>query len=365
MTKVVLALNGGSSSLKYALFRGEETQLRGSIERLGSGDRAAAVGAVFSELERRGLGAPDAVGHRLVHGGPLHALPVRIDDSVRASLDAAIPFAPLHLPSELRTVDAVREHFGDLPQVACFDTGFHRTMPEVAQRFALPEALFTAGVRRYGFHGLSYEYVVSELGSKRLGRAILAHLGSGASLAAVREGQSVDTTMAFTPTAGLVMGTRSGDLDPGVLIYLLSHQGYDAARLEHLVNHESGLLGVSQTTGDVKDLLARREYDERAVLAIDLFCHSIQKGIGAMAAALGGVDSLVFTGGVGAHSSAIRRQVCEKVAFLGVHLDDQRNGAHAAVISGSGSACTVHVIETDEERVIARSTRRVLNFADL
>jgi acetate kinase len=350
----VLALNCGSSSLKYAVFDGEDVVVRGAVDRIGSGgaaDHGVAVHAVFDELTARGVAQPDAVGHRLVHGGPDHLEPERVDAALLASLARAVPFAPLHLPAELRAIEAVRARFDDRPQVVCFDTAFHRTMPEVAQRFALPSSFFDAGLRRYGFHGLSYEYVVETMGAARLGRAVLAHLGNGASMAAVRDGRCLETTMGFTPTAGLVMGTRSGDLDPGLLIYLLEHRGYDARTLDRLVNHEAGLLALSGTTADMQTLLRRRAEpatDSRAALAVGVFCYHARKWIGALAAVLGGLDSLVFTGGIGEHAPEVRRQICRGLSHLGVQG------------SGDDGPCRVHVLHTDEERMIARHTLTLL-----
>ncbi len=360
----VLALNCGSSSLKYALFEGDAPVLRGAVDRIGAGgaaDHAAAVHGLLDELDGRGI-APVAAGHRIVHGGPDHVEPARVDAPLLAWLARAVPFAPLHLPAELRAIEAVRARCGDLPQVVCFDTAFHRTLPEVARRYALPAALFDAGVRRYGFHGLSYEHVVDSLGPASLGRAVLAHLGNGASMVAVRDGRAIDTTMGFTPAAGLVMGTRPGDVDPGLVVYLLEHGGYDARRLERLVNHEAGLLALSGTTSDMRELLARRATDERARLAVDVFCYQARKWVGALAASLGGLEVLVFTGGIGEHSPDVRREICRGLAHLGVALDDARNAAGASVIGAAKAACQVHVVGTDEERMIARHTRRVLEL---
>ena len=351
----VLALNCGSSSLKYAVFAGETAVLRGATA--GVTDHAAAVRAVLDELDGRGV-VLAAVGHRIVHGGPDHVEPAVVDDALLAALEHVVPLSPLHLPAELATIAAVRARFGAVPQVACFDTGFHRTLPEVARRFALPGAL---GVRRYGFHGLSYEYVVATLPEAKLGRAVLAHLGSGASMVAVRDGCSVDTTMGFTPTGGLVMATRSGDLDPGLLVYLLDH-GYDAHALAHLVDREAGLLAISETTSDMRVLLERRATDPRAGLAVDVFCYHARKAIGALAAALGGIDTLVFTGGIGEHAAAVRTEICAGLAHLGIELDDHRNAAGAPMI-GTG-ACTVHLVRTDEEHMIARHTQRLFPTRD-
>lgn len=362
----ILALNCGSSSLKYAVFAAvhdAEAVLRGAVERIGAGgapDHKAAVHQVFDDLAKRGVGAPRAVGHRLVHGGPAHIEPVQVTSALLASLSKVIPFAPLHLPAELRAIEAVVARFGDLPQVVCFDTDFHRTIPKVARHFALPQALYDAGIRRYGFHGLSYEYVVAALGPMALGRAVLAHLGNGASMAAVRDGRAVDTTMGFTPSAGLVMGTRVGDVDPGLVVYLLEHGGYDARSLERLVNHEAGLLALSGTTSDMQSLLTRRATDERAALAIEVFCYQARKWIGALTASLGGIDTLVFTGGIGQHAPPIRLEICRGLEHLGVTLDEARNVRSESIISKAASECMVHVIATDEERAIARHARRVL-----
>jgi acetate kinase len=352
---IVLALNCGSSSLKYALFDDEDKLAGATLDNIGNGglaNHAVAVHAVFDDLARRGLARPDVVGHRLVHGGPVHLDPVLVDAAVRATLESVIAFAPLHLPIELDAIAAVRARFGDLAQVACFDTGFHRTLPEVAQRFALPRSLFDAGIRRYGFHGLSYEYVAATLPAKRQRRAVFAHLGNGASMVAVRDGRSVDTTMGLTPTGGLVMGTRSGDLDPGVLLYLLNH-GNDARDLARLVDFEAGLLALSETTSDVKQLLERRASDRRAAHALDVFCYRAKQTIGAVAAVLGGIETLVFTGGIGEHAAEIRQDICRDLGYLGIALDGDT----------SIGACEVCVVRTDEERMIARHARALIGTA--
>src|SRR5581483_4736543 len=238
---------------------------------------------------------------------------------------------------------------------------FHRRMPEVAQRLPLPRTLWAQGIRRYGFHGLSYEYVVATAGAATLGRAVIAHLGNGASLAAVRDGLPVDTTMGFTPAGGLMMGTRSGDLDPGVLVHLLTQEGYGAAALERLVDHESGLLGVSGVTSDMKTLLEARASQPAAAEAIELFCYLLRKHVGALATVLGGLDSLVFTGGIGEHAAAVRRETCRGLEHLGIQLDPGRNARHDPVISAPGSPCTVRIVPTDEDLMIARHTRRLLS----
>ena len=369
---IVLALNVGSSSLKFALFRCEgaaETALAtGEIEgvgggdgsltlRLGDGDKRThaqnfsdadtAIDAAISALRTARLADPNIIGHRFVHGGPAHTQPVVIDATVLAALHDATPFAPLHLPAELAAVAGVRKRFPSLPQVACFDTAFHAKMPEIAQRFALPHALFDRGVRRYGFHGLSYEYLTSVVGEK--GRVVMAHLGNGASLCAVRNGRSIDTSMGLTPSGGIMMGTRSGDLDPGLMLYLLNN-GYDAAQLEQLVDHDSGLLGISGISNNMKTLLGSSE--PRAVLAVAMFAYQVSKTIGAFAAALGGIDRLVFSGGIGERAAPVRAQVCAGLAHLGITLDAQKNATGEALISHGD--CRVQVIATDEERIIAR-----------
>src|ERR1700722_6264660 len=360
----ILSINCGSSSLKYALFdaqpASEREVARGSVDRIGSapGDQATAVHGLLGDLERRGDPLPEAVGHRVVHGGSKLSAPARVNGALLDELRALVPFAPLHLPAEIAAIDAVARRWPDRPQVACFDTAFHRTLSRMAQRYALPEREDGEGLRRYGFHGLSYEYVVAEVGAAALGRAVLAHLGSGASMAAVRDGRSVDTTMGFSPSGGLVMGTRLGDVDPGLLVHWLQ-QGHDAKALDDLVNRRSGLLGISGTTADVRDLLARRGSDPRAAMAIDVFTWSARKWVGAMAAAGGGLETLVFTGGNGEHADAVRAEIARGIEHLGVRIDEARNGRSEAIVSADGAACTVRVVKTDEERMVARHTARV------
>jgi acetate kinase len=360
----VLALNCGSSSLKYALFEAggsaPRALARDQIERIGEAvpDHETAVHMVFDELERHRLASVDAVGHRVVHGGPLHTRPERIDDALVATLRTLIPFSPVHLPAEIDSIGAARARFGDAVHVACFDTAFHATLSEVARRFALPRRFYDDGVRRYGFHGLSYEHVVDALGAKTLGRAVIAHLGSGSSLCAVSGGQSVDTTMAFTPTAGIVMGTRSGDIDPGLVTYLL-RSGYDADSFDRLVNRESGLLALSETTADMKRIVEARERDPRARLAVDVFCWHARKAAGALAASLDGIDSLVFTGGIGARSPVVRRGIAAGLTHLGVSIDDAKNNANAGTIHDGHGRVAVYVTTTDEEARIARHAARI------
>ncbi|MDE0035483.1 MAG: acetate/propionate family kinase [Deltaproteobacteria bacterium] len=383
----ILSLNSGSSSLKFAFYEaepaGERLLASGAAERIGLAkgllwvrgaeggrplllerkedfsDHEAAVDAVFGAAARLRLPEPGAVGHRVVHGGADHSAPERVDGRLLADLRALVPLAPLHLPGAVAGIEAVAARFPHLPQAACFDTAFHRRMPELAQRFALPDALWEEGVRRYGFHGLSYEYVLDALGDAARGRVIVAHLGNGASMAAVRDGAPVDTTMGFTPAGGLMMGTRSGDLDPGVLIHLVRERGWGADEIERLVTREAGLMGVSGLSPDMKTLLAARE-DPRAALAVDLFCYQARKHAGALAAVLDGLDTLVFTGGIGERAAPVRRRICEGLAHLGIEIDAERNQAHAGTISTPRSRCTVRVIPTDEDLMIARHTRRLL-----
>src|SRR5919109_1352413 len=383
---VILCLNSGSSSLKFALYQlggPEETRLaQGEVERLGlsggrlwiqgmndealvdvqrdSPDHAAAVEAMFKAAGQVGFPSPVAVGHRVVHGGPDHTAPERVEAPLLAELRRLVAFAPLHLPSAIQGIEAVASRFQGLPQVACFDTAFHRRMPELAQRLPLPRDLWDQGIRRYGFHGLSYEYVMASLGAAAQGRLIIAHLGNGASLAAVHNGQPLDTSMGFTPTSGVMMGTRSGDLDPGVLIHLMHDKGYDAGQLDELVNHQAGLLGVSGLSPDMKTLLEQRPREPHAAQAVELFCYQLRKQIGALTAVLGGLDTLVFTGGIGERAAPVRWETCRGLAYLGIDLDPQQNAAHAGVISTPQSACTVRVIPTNEDLMIARHTRALL-----
>jgi acetate kinase len=357
---IVLCVNGGSSSIKVALFRlTAETEIKLASELVESHDQEEGIQKALEILQSRGLPAPDAVGHRLVHGGPHHYRPERIDAPLLASLRLAVPYAPLHLPAEIRAIEAIAERYPRLPQVACFDTGFHRNLPAVTKHLPLPWALYEQGIRRYGFHGLSYEYVVSALGSELKHRAIIAHLGSGASMVAVEGGEAVDTTMGLTPAGGFMMGTRTGDLDPGVLFHLLDI-GYSNNDLARMLNHESGLVGVSGTSADMRALLARRASDARAALAVEMFCHQARKTVGSLTAVLGGLDTLVFTGGIGEHAAPVRGEICERLGHIGVMLDPARNARSESIISAADSPCTVRVIATDEQRTIARHARRVL-----
>jgi acetate kinase len=384
ISRVILCLNAGSSSLKFALYQiadgGENPLAQGAVEHDGQRARlwlhsaqqrterpveerysvSAALHQAAKEIERLRLPHADAVGHRLVHGGPNHAAPVRITGALSEELRALVRFAPLHLPAEIAGIESVSLHFPELPQVACFDTAFHRSMPEVAQRLPLPRALWDEGVRRYGFHGISYEYVMRTLGQSPPARVIIAHLGSGASMAAVKNASPLDTTMGFTPCGGFMMGTRSGDLDPGILLYLLQQKRFDAERLERLINEQSGLLGVSGITSDMKTLLDRRGSEPGAALAVEMFCYQLRKQIGALSAALGGLDLLVFTGGIGERAAAVRWEVCRGLEHLGITLDRTRNDANADTISGVDCKCLVRVIPTNEDLMIARYTYRVI-----
>jgi acetate kinase len=305
------------------------------------------------------------VGHRIVHGGLEYAEPVRVDDRVLKALERLVPLAPLHQPHNLSPIAALRARAPDLPQVACFDTAFHRTNPDVAQRFALPEALHEAGVRRYGFHGLSYEYIASVLpgvdARAAAGKTIVLHLGNGASMCAIENGRSVTSTMGFSAVDGLAMGTRCGAVDPGVLLYLMDERRLDARAIERLIYHESGLLGVSGISSDMRTLLASP--DPRARLAIDVYVYRIRRELGSLAAALGGLDAVVFTAGVGENAPAIRERVCRDAAWLGIELDAAANAAGGPRISAAGSRVSAWVIPTNEELMIGRHTRRLLGGA--
>jgi acetate kinase len=378
----ILCLNSGSSSLKFALYEIGDTEeallVKGAVERIGlqsghvwirtSGhellkdgqdifpDHGAAIRSAFGIFEELDLPLPVAVGHRIVHGGPDHSSPALVDTGLRDVLRKFIPFAPLHLPSEILCIDAIADRFPDLPQVACFDTAFHRRIPEVAQRFPLPRDLFDEGLRRYGFHGLSYEFIIGALGQEAENRVIIAHLGNGASMAAVRNGQPLDTTMGFTPTGGFMMGTRSGDLDPGILIFLINEKGYNAEKIDRLVNEQSGLIGVSGISSDMKTLLEKMNSDSRAADAVEMYCYHLRKSIASLTAVLNGLDVLVFTGGIGERAAAVRSRVCRGLWFLGIDIDDKKNNKNANIISSSKSNCIVRVIPTNEDLMIARHT---------
>ena len=389
----VLTVNGGSSSIKFAVFRTGDSLwqiLKGEIERIGlpeatlrvkglnpaddfsrpvtAPDHSVAAAVLMDWLEERsGREALDAVGHRMVHGGPRYSQPQRISSEVVEELRQLSPFDPEHLPEEILLSVAFHRRFPDIPQVACFDTAFHHGLPRVAQLLPIPRRYEAQGVRRYGFHGLSYPFLMEELArlagtGAAQGRVILAHLGNGASLAAVHRGRSMDASMSFTAAAGVPMSTRSGDLDPGLVWYLARTEGLDAKRFNEMVNFHSGLLGVSETSSDMRDLLKREAQDIRAAEAIALFCYQVKKCVGSSAAALGGLETLVFAGGIGENAPTVRARICKGLSFLGIELNGTRNAETAGVISTHSSRVTVRVIRTDEERMIAKSACRVLGL---
>jgi acetate kinase len=331
-------------------------------------DHTAAVNVLMDWIEEHsGHDTLTAVGHRVVHGGPKYSKPQRITAQMIDELHRLSPFDPEHLPEEILLTEAFHRRFPDLPQVACFDTAFHHDLPRVAQLLPIPRRYEAQGVRRYGFHGLSYAFLIGELarlaGSEAAqGRLILAHLGNGASLAAVHDGKSVDTSMSFTPTAGVPMSTRSGDLDPGLLWYLARTEGLDAKRFNEMVNFQSGLLGVSETSSDMRDLLDRETQDVRAAEAVALFCYQVKKWIGSFAAALGGLDTLVFAGGIGENAPTVRSRICDGLGFLGIELEEKRNAANEGMISVTDSRVAVRVIHTDEEFMIAKTICRILGL---
>jgi acetate kinase len=389
----ILTINGGSSSIKFALFETGNSLRRilgGGIDRIGqpgatlrvkglnegdnisrpvtAPDLTAAVGVLIDGIEERsGHDAFTAVGHRVVHGGPKYSQPQRITAEMVEELRRLSPFDPEHLPEEILLTEEFHRRFPDLAQVACFDTAFHHDLPRVAKILPIPRHYEAQGVRRYGFHGLSYAFLMGELArvagtEEAQGRVILAHLGNGASLAAVHRGKSIDTSMSFTPTAGVPMSTRSGDLDPGLVWYLARTEGLDAKGFNEMVNFKSGLLGVSETSSDMRDLLEHETQDVRAAEAVALFCYQVKKWIGAFAAALGGLDTLVFAGGIGENAPTVRARICNGLGFLGIELDEKRNATSQGVISSKTSRIPVCVIPTDEELMIARMVRRVLGL---
>jgi acetate kinase len=331
-------------------------------------DHTTAVGLLMDWIEQRiGRDALAAVGHRVVHGGPKYSQPQRITAAMVEELRQLSPFDPEHLPEEILLTGAFHHRYPDLPQVACFDTAFHHNLPRVAQLLPIPRRYEAQGVRRYGFHGLSYEFLMGELArvagaEAAQGRIILAHLGNGASLAAVRAGKPVDTSMSFTPNSGVPMSTRSGDLDPGLVWYLTRTEKMSGKQFNEMVNFQSGLLGLSETSSDMRDLLERETDDARAADAVALFCYQVKKWIGAFAAALGGLDTLVFAGGIGENASPVRARICDGLQFLGVELKESSNAANQAIISAKASRVAVRVMRTDEERMIAQTVCRVLGL---
>jgi acetate kinase len=389
----VLTINGGSSSIKFALFDADNTlrrTLAGNIERIGlpearfalkglnqadnftrpvvAQNHTTAVGLLMDWIEERfQRGELAAVGHRVVHGGPKYSEPQRITTEMVEELHQLQPFDPEHLPEEILLTEAFHRRFPDLVQVACFDTAFHHNMPRVAQLLPIPRRFEAQGVRRYGFHGLSYVFLMEEL--RRVagpqaarGRVILAHLGNGASLAAVYKGKSMDTSMGLTPTGGVPMSTRSGDLDPGLVWYLERIEKVSAKKFNEMVNFQSGLLGISETSSDMQDLLEHESEDVRAAEAVALFCYQVKKWIGAFAAALGGLDTLVFAGGIGENAPQVRARICDGLGFLGIKLSTLRNEKGSALISPDAGRVAVRVIHTDEELMIAKTVCRVLGL---
>jgi len=381
----ILTINGGSSSIKFALYRSNrfvQGIFYGSIDRIGlphsrlifsneednstdilpikASDNRSAATILMDWLEKQlDFSVLTGIGHRVVHGmhrtRPEIITPQLVDD-----LHHIIPLDLDHLPAEIELIETFRQRHPEVPQVACFDTAFHQTMPRVAKLLPIPRRFDEKGVQRYGFHGLSYSYLMEELAhiagtEVAQGRVILAHLGSGASMAAVKDGKSVDTSMGFTPASGIMMGTRPGDLDPGVAWYIIQSEQLTPTQFNHLINHESGLLGISETSADMHDLLALEKEDIRAQEAISLFCYQAKKCIGAFGAAMGGLDTLVFAGGIGENASAIRSSICEGLAFLGIELDQKQNEANASVISTKNGKTVVRIIHTDEERMIAKT----------
>ena len=369
---IVLTINGGSSSIKFAAFTCEPEPRRvmhGQLERIGAFGHREAATRLVEMLAPRLDGTPlRAIGHRIVFGGLQDREHQRITPALLDVLRESIPLDRSHLPAEIELIAACEARFPGVPQVACFDTAFHRELPRVAKLLPIPRRHDEAGLRRMGFHGLSFTYLMSEL--RRIagvdvanGKVILAHLGSGASMAAVHRGKPIDTTMGLTPTAGLVMGTRPGDLDPGLITYLMREEKLTPAEMDDFLNQHCGLLGVSETSSDIRDLLARRGSDVRAAEAVELFCYQARKFVGSLAAALGGLDTLVFAGGIGEHSHEVRDEICRGLEFLGIRLDSSRNTGSAALISTDDSRVAVRVIATDEEVIIARVVCSIIHAA--
>lgn len=389
MKRTILTINSGSSSIKFSLYEAGPDPGRllfGRLERIGLPEgrflafdatgaplsstgfefpgHEAALKELFSWLstrpEGRGMGA---IGHRVVHGGAKYTAPSRVDKTLLNELKQLTPFAAEHLPHEIKAIEAVSSAFPGLPQVACFDTSFHRAMPKAATTFAIPAEFRAEGVIRYGFHGLSYEYIMEELSrlepDRSKGRTIIAHLGNGCSMCAVKEGQSIDTTMGFTPLGGLVMSTRTGELDPGIIVYLLKSRGYNPDELNELLNRKSGLMGISGISPDMADLLAKEKTEASAALAIEVFCYQARKAIGALAASLGGCDTLVFTAGMGENSPEIRERIVEGLGFLGLEIDREKNNLNGPVISRG--TVQIRAMKTNEELMIARQTWRIIS----
>ncbi|QDT93618.1 acetate/propionate family kinase [Gimesia algae] len=381
----ILCINAGSSSLKLALYElGDERErllIDGTVEEISAAqgrlclrvanrleqvelerfpNHKLALDVLLKRFAEHNMAQPDAAGHLVVHGGSDYQDPVLITPTVLERIRKLTHLAPLHLPAKLAGIDALSARLPNLPQVACFDTAFHSRMPDVAKRLPLADSFWDEGVRRYGFHGLSYKYVLGELTDREIGRTIIAHLGNGVSLTAIRDGIPLDTTMGFTPTGGVMMGSRSGDLDPGVLVYLIREYGYDA--IERLVNHEAGLQGVSGVTSNMENLLDSSQ-DLQCREAVELFVYQIHKAIGGLSAVLSGLDTLVFTGGIGEHAAPVRAMICEGLEHLGVRFDPACNRRHEHCISVANAECRVLVVPTNEHLMIARHTKSVLEQA--
>jgi len=388
----ILTINGGSSSIKFALYEIDNTLtqlLCGEIENIGTSntrlsfdnsnsDQKSSISidaddydnaAIFliDWLEKQGyFVSVSAIGHRIVHGMN-HTAPELVTPGLLDELKKISAYDPDHLPGEIKLMELFRKQYPSLPQIACFDTAFHTSMPKVAKLLSIPRRYYEMGIHRYGFHGLSYEYLMEELQTvgghvTTHGKIILAHLGSGASLAAVKDGKSIDTSMGFTPTSGLVMGTRVGDLDPGVAWYLMQAQKLTTVQFNHLINYESGLLGISETSSDMRELIKLKDTDSRAAEAIELFCYQTKKWIGSFAAVLGGLDTLVFSGGIGENAPEIRSRICDGMKFLRIELDNTRNAKNESIISTDLSKVAVRVIKTNEELMIGRIVCHVLNY---
>jgi acetate kinase len=388
----ILTINGGSSSIKFALYHvGEPLKrgLYGKVDRIGlsgtkltfsdstgnqkdslilkSSDTKPAANFLIDWLEKQiHFSLIGGIGHRVVFGMK-HTKPERITQELLDELHRISPYDTDHLPAEIELIEAVRQRYPKIPQLACFDTAFHSTMPRVAKLLPIPRRFDDIGIQRYGFHGLSYAYIIEELGrvagtNAAQSRVIMAHLGNGASMAAVCEGKSIDTSMGFTPAGGLTMGTRPGDLDPGVAWYMIQSENLTPKQFNNLINHKSGLLGISETSSDMRDLLVKETNDVRAAEAVALFCYSAKKMIGAFSAVLGGLDTLVFAGGIGENSPVIRSRICDGLGFLGIELEEKQNAASISVISAATSRVAVYVIHTDEEQMIAKAVCRVFNI---
>jgi acetate kinase len=387
----ILTLNSGSSSLKFSIYEMQPKEsliCAGKVNRIGlpgshleisdgnhpllkeqvdATDHAVAIHLILTKLQEQAIADElSAIGHRVVMGGPEHTAPQIVTPTLIEELEDLSRIDPPHLPAALKTIAAAQKFRPGIPQIACFDTAFHRTMPKIAQLYSFPRELSERfGIIRYGFHGLSYEYIHSELSridsEAACGKVIIAHLGNGASMVALDHGKSVETTMGFTPAGGLVMSSRTGDLDPGVLLYLLTQKQISMSELNALIYSKSGLAGISNLSSDMQDLIEKRESYPQAQEAIDLFCYQARKHLGALAAVLNGLETLIFTGGIGEHASLIRAQICDDLSYLGVSIDQTKNATHDPIISKSGNRVTVRVMKTNEELLIARHTDRILN----